>query len=197
MKTFSAAIATLLMFGTTLPCSAQGLKDAKTTLKTGNWTVLRSTDTMTDRVSCTGIYKSNSGIQLVQDRMFVGIAGGIRSVTLRFGENPPQSLRLPQDIEKKVNSVIVEGAEFRQALDTTRLRVQVLTLVRGVTTEDLDTTGIQAAVEHIRAGCPLQADGGVGAKPSSTPESACLEPLIARLRAAGVSEQQIATACRL
>ena len=196
MNTLLPALAATLICTTVFPSAAQGLKDAKPTLKTGNWTVLRSVDTMTDKVSCTGIYKANIGVQLARDRLFVKIAGGIQSVTLRFGEDPPQGLRLPQDMEKKVNSVIIEGNEFRQALETARLRVQVLTLVRGVATEDLDTTGIQAAAEHIQAGCPQEADGASGAKPAGVTDSSCPEALVARLRAAGVTVQQIATACR-
>jgi hypothetical protein len=196
MKTLLSALAATLIFTPVFPTGAQGLKDAKPTLKTGNWTVLRSVDTMTDKVSCTGIYKSNYGVQLAQDKLFVRISGGIQSVTLRFGENPPQNLRLAQDMEKKVNSVIIEGSEFRQVLETARLRVQVLTLIRGVATEDLDTTGIQAAVEHIHAGCPQQAEGAAGSKPAGSADSSCPEALVARLRAAGVTDQQIATACR-
>jgi len=133
---------------------AQSLKNARPTLKSGNWTVLRSTDTMTDKTSCTGIYKSNYGVQLSTNELFVTIRGGIQSITLRFGENPARPMRLPQKMEKEVNTVIIEGSEFAEALETNRLRLQVLTLVRGVATEDLDISGMRAAVDHIRAGCP-------------------------------------------
>jgi hypothetical protein len=192
LPVFAAGLICITVF----PSAAQGLKDAKPTLKAGNWTVLRSIDTMTDKISCTGIYKANYGIQLSRDKLFIKFAGGIQSVTLRFGEDPPQSLRLPQDMEKKLNSVIIEGNEFRQATETARLRIQVLTLIRGVATEDLDTTGIQTAAEHIQAGCPQEVEGAAGAKPTGVGDSSCPEALVARLRAAGVTVQQIATACR-
>lgn len=90
---------------------------------------------------------------------------------------------------------MIEGTEFTQALDTNRLRVQVITLVRGVAMEDLDITGIRSAVEHIRAGCPASTGSESIARPAAPAEIACPEPLLARLRAAGVTEQQISAAC--
>jgi hypothetical protein len=80
---------------------AQGLKNAQPTLKVGNWTVLRSVDTMTDKISCTGIYKSNYGVQLTPDTLFVKVVGGVESVTLRFGDEPARRMRMPSKIEKK------------------------------------------------------------------------------------------------
>lgn len=80
MKNF---ITTLIAVGALVgsqPITAQSLKDGQPTLKTGNWTVLQSTDAMTDKVSCTGIYKASYGIQLVQDALYVKIAGGIQSI---------------------------------------------------------------------------------------------------------------------
>ncbi|MFM7341234.1 MAG: hypothetical protein ACKO3Q_00890 [Betaproteobacteria bacterium] len=148
---------------------------------------------MTDKVSCTGIYKSNYGIQLSRDSLFIRVPGGLQSVTLRFGENPPLPMRMPQKLEKDVGSLILEGTELAQAVDTQRLRVQVLTLVRGVFTEDLDTTGLQAAAQHIREGCP---DAGAQPTPPQTAvESLCGEQLVSRLKASGVTERQIASAC--
>ena len=170
---------------------AQGLKAAKPTLKVGNWTVLRSIDAMTDKVSCTGIYKSNYGIQLSANKLYVNISGGIQSVTLRFGENPPENLRLPQKMEKDVRAVIIEGSEFQNALATNRLRLQVLTLVRGVTFEDIDTTGIKSAVEHIQAGCPLPTEAGSAESALGT----CPSEMVTKLRASGLTEDQILKAC--
>jgi len=175
---------------------AQSLKDAQTTLKAGNWTVLRSTDTMTDKVTCTGVYRTNRGIQLSNDGLYVNIKGGIKTVTLRFGENAARPLRLPQKMERDVGAVILEGSDFADALQSNRLRLQVLTLVSGIATEDLDITGIQAAADHIKAGCPPTAGSGSAPKPQSTPASLCTDQLRANLRAAGVTERQMAAACR-
>jgi hypothetical protein len=133
---------------------AQGLKNAVKTLTAGNWTVLRDVDPMTDKVGCTGIYKSDYGIQLSDEGMYFRIRGGIEAVTLRFDEDQPQSLRLATDMEKKIGSVILSGYDFTKATSSGRLRYRVSTLVAGPQTGDLDLRGVKEALEHIKANCP-------------------------------------------
>ena len=194
---------------------AQGFKSDKVSLVSGNWTVYRNINPMTDKVSCTGLYKNNPSIQLSQDNLYVKIQGGLESVTLRFGESPAQPLRLAQKIEKSLGAVDINGTEFSQALQNDRLRVQVLTLVRGVALEDMDLSGIKGAIDHIRNGCPTV--GTIGPTPAPMPAPPppkvavaavppaaatntptapmCPMPLLTRLRAAGVTEKQLEIAC--
>lgn len=195
----------LYMLVATMVISAQAtaasLKDAKTAFKSGNWKVLRSTDAMTDNTTCTGIYKDNYSIQLVKDSLYVTVRGGIQSVTLRFGENPPREVRLAEEMEKDIGTVIISGSDFSDLLKNNRLRVQVLTLVRGVEDVDLDTTGIQAAVENIQSGCPLQPEPPKVQTVAAPISVAALEPicsgvLIARMKAARVKDAQIKIICK-
>jgi hypothetical protein len=207
MKYAATVLSILMLIAASNGASAQSLKDSPTTLKVGSWSVLRSVDSMTDKVSCTGIYKSNYGIQLTPKALYVKVAGGIQSVTLRFNEEPPLAMRLPQKMEKDVGTVIIDGREFSQAVESSRIRLQALTLVRGLASEDLDTTGIKAAFEHIRAGCPVPEPvvaappaaasiSAPDAKPAVAEEKACSEQLQARLKAEGVTDKQIKAACR-
>lgn len=137
------------------PVQSQGLKDAKRTLTSGKWTVLRSIDPMTDKVDCTGIHDGNYRVQLSADGMYIRIAGGIQSVTLRFDDEPARALRLPTKMEKDVRAIILEGGEYEAATKASRLRYAAITLVAGTAQADLDLTGIGEALEHIKAGCPL------------------------------------------
>lgn len=175
---------------------AQSLKNGQTAFRSGNWTVIRSTDTMTDKVSCTGMYKANNGIQLGANAMYVTTRGGIQGITLRFGDSPARPMRLPQKMEKDVNAVIIDGNEFLEAVQSNRLRLEVLTLVRGVSTEDLDITGVQSAFDSIRSGCPLQSDAEAIPRSVTTGDSKCVESLISRMRAAGITDAQISSACK-
>lgn len=92
--------------------------------------------------------------------------------------------------------VMIKDSELAETLQTTRLRLQILTLVRSVATEVLDTTGIQTAVDHIRSGCPASPEADTITQRSSPPENLCSEQWVARLRAAGVIDQQTNAACR-
>ena len=199
IKKFLICSALFIAAGSTL---AQSLKDQPITLKVGNWSVLRSVDGMTDQVTCTGIYKNNYGVQLSENAMYINIAGGLQSITIRFDENPAQPMRLPSDTEKKIGSITIKDSEFSQALESNRIRIRSLTLVRGLAQEDLDITGIQTALEHIRAGCPSSNSSTAQstkrtAPASGTPhqENLCSEQLLINLRAAKVSEKQIKRAC--
>jgi hypothetical protein len=153
MRCFFASIV-MGMATAALPAAA-GLKDATTTLKVGNWSVLRDVDAMTDKISCIGIYKKDSSIQLGAADLFISIAGGIESVKLRFGDEPAQPMRLVSKSEKDIRAVDIEGADFDAVLRAKRIRYVVLTLVAGIKEGDLDLAGIQQAKAHIDAGCPL------------------------------------------
>ncbi len=196
------AINTAVIVGALLVpgANAQPLKDARQTLKAGNWAVLRSTNPMTDKVTCTGVYQDNFGVQLSAESLYITVAGGIKGITLRFGDQPADDLRLPTEMEKKVGVIIVRDTNLQRALNSSRLRAQTVTLVRGMAYEDLNLAGMKAAHEHIVAGCPV---GGTPTAAQSSsqeserrPESLCSEVLLKRLQAAGVPQPQIDAACK-
>jgi hypothetical protein len=132
----------------------QGFKDAKKTLQAGNWAVLRDKDPMTDKISCTGIYKGDYAVQLSDEALYVRVQGGIEAVTLRFNDEAPRPMRLAQEMEKKIRAVIFSGTDYMDVIQAKRLRYQVMTLVSGVKQGDLDLTGIDQAYLHIKNGCP-------------------------------------------
>ncbi|CAN7189059.1 hypothetical protein [Acidovorax sp. LjRoot117] len=165
----------------------------------GNWTVLRDTDKMTDKVTCTGIYQQDYSRQLSEDGLYISVKGGLSSITLRFDELPARPMRLAGKIEKDVRAVMLEGADFDLAVSSTRLRGQVLTLVSGVQDFELDLSGIREAVAHIKAGCPPAAPSAMSAPAPATAEPpqppACSPDLLERMKAARVTPAQIQKIC--
>lgn len=159
--------------------------------KSGNWSVRRGTDPMTDKVSCTGIYKDQLGIQLSREELYVTIRGGIEGVTLRFDDQPAERMRLARKVEKQVSAVEISGDEFRKLLGSNRLRIEVLTLVRGIQNLDLDLTGISDAVNNIRQGCPDVLRGSSG----DPLPGLCSEKVIQRLKEKGMSAKDIEYVC--
>lgn len=178
------------------PAFSAGLADAQIAYKSGNWKVLRSIDTMNDTVNCTGIYKENYGIQLTKDTLYVSVRGGLRSVTLRFGEKPARPLRLAEDMEKRVDSIIISGTDFAELLEGDRLRIQASTLVSGIATEDLDISGINSALENISNGCPIQPNVATTKKTEKGSTPSCTEILVTRMKAQGLKENQINAICK-
>lgn len=179
-----------------------GLKDAQVAFKSGNWKVLRSIDSMKDTIDCTGIYKDNHSVQLTSDTLFVGVKGGLQTITLRFGDKPARSLRLPEKMEKDIRSIIISGTDFSELIESDRLRVQASTLVSGIANEDFDLAGIKDALESIRSNCPIQASA------TPTPQNptaqvsekttlpVCTDALVSRMKAQGIKEKQILAICK-
>lgn len=178
--------------------SAQaGLKDAAKVGTFGNWTILRDVDKMTDKVVCTGVYQQDYATQLTDQGLYISVKGGLSSVTLRFDELPARPMRLAEKIEKDVRAVMLEGPDFDLAVSSTRLRGQVLTLISGVQTFELDLTGIREAVANIKAGCPVSPSGAASpsAQPAKSEPQACSPDLLDRMKAAKVTPAQIQKIC--
>ena len=151
---------------------------------------------MKDTVSCTGIYKENYDIQLTPRTLYIRVQGGLQGVMLRFGDQPARPLRLAEEMEKKIRSIIITGSEFNDLADSNRLRYQVSTLVSGIKSDDLDLSGIQEALANIRAGCPLPGGSAPAAKPAAPTGSMCSAMLVERMRGQGIRDDQIEAICR-
>lgn len=174
------------------PIANANLATAPVVFTSGSWSVVRTIDAMSDKTDCTGIYKGDRSIQLTDDTLFISVAGGLEGITVRYGEQPAERLRLATDIEKRIRAVSISGNGFQKLLGSERLRVQVSTMVRGIKTFDLDLSGLNAAVDNIRAGCPGDEMVESG---SSGSDSLCGDRVIARLQERGVPEEDISYAC--
>jgi len=197
-KLVKTLLVSTMFFTIALPASAD-LKNSAIAMKSGNWKVLRSLDSMTDKVQCTGIYKENYSIQLAQDELYISVSGGIQGVTLRFDEQAPLSMRLATKMEKDIRAVIISGTEFTQLTQSKRLRLQVPTLVSGLHNDDLDLSGLNEALQSISTNCPVvpppeKVIEKVEQK-VSLPQPTCSEILITKMKKQGLKEKQIRAIC--
>jgi hypothetical protein len=190
----ASTLVVLAVLGCSLASMAGDLSDARVTFRSGKWSVRRSKDTMTDKVSCTGIYNNDFGVQLSESDLFIRIRGGVQSVTLRFDDEPAQKLRLASEMEKKLDVADINGADFERLLSSKRLRMQALTLVRGLSESDLDLTGLRETLDNIKGGCP---DTGT-ASPQGKVQTIglCTSKVVSRLKARGLSEEAIGEICK-
>jgi hypothetical protein len=175
---------------------AASLKDAEVAFTSGNWKVLRYLDSMKDTVVCTGIYKEKYGVQLTSNTLYVSVRGGLQSVTLRFSDKPARRLRLPEEMEKKIGSIIISGSDFSELVESDRLRVEASTLVSGIANEDLDLTGIKEALESVKSGCPVQPKIMATQKAEKSAVSPCTDVMVSRMKAQGLNEGQILAICK-
>lgn len=155
MNKHSRFLSLALFLVVTSGCQAAGLTGLPTVFKNGNWTVLRGVDQMTDKVICTGIYKGDHNIQLGADSLYLRVDGGVRSVTLRFDDNPARPMRLPTELENRLAVVELKGDEFDALKSSKRLRVDALKEIRELFDLDLNLLGIREVLENIETGCPM------------------------------------------
>ena len=160
--------------------------------KSGNWFVVRTTKERSDAVACTGFYKSYRGIQLTQDSLIVKVADDMQSIAIGLGDRL-RPARPPEEIEKELRAVVFRGDTFDQLRRAKRLKIEVLT-AKGTSLHDLTLQGMRGALENIAAGCP--APDEPLRKKTQAPTETCSASLMARMRANGVTEPQVAAICR-
>jgi hypothetical protein len=191
-----AAAAVLVL--TCNAAGAQAITDGVRAFQSGDWTVYRSKGQMTDKTTCTGIYRGDPSYQISERTLYINVPGVIESVILRFGEEPAEPFRLATSMEKRIRAVSIAGGELDRLLATPRLRLQVGTLVSGIKTYDINLKGLPEALENIRAGCPGEAgasSSGQAAREAS-PTNSCDSALLGRMLANGVTQRQINAICR-
>jgi len=107
--------------------------------KVGKWSVRVTVDSMTDSKSCTGLYNDKFDVQLNDGHLYVSLRGrgGVSGIVLRFDEEPAKPLRLPTEMEKRIDIVDIEGEDFQKILESKRLRVRVLTVLNSLVDEDI------------------------------------------------------------
>ncbi len=167
-----------------------------TVFRAGKWTVSRFIDEMSDKVICTGHYTSNSKVSMKDDGLYIYFAGGAESVRLRYDDEPQRALRDTRHLEKALSSAIIDLMEFTDLRRHDRLRVVIggRRDVSPIIEIDVsETSGIWAALENIRAGCPVTEQP---VSPSALPQpDACSDGMVTRMRAAKISSAQIAKVC--
>lgn len=151
----------------------------------GNWQVVRTTRARSDTVRCNGFYKSERTVQLTADSLIIK-ATDVQQVVVRFDDELSLPARPPTEPEKSIGAVVLTGPDFDKLLTHKKLAVEI-SAPQGRTGVLLRLQGMPEALANIKAGCPAGSDAG--------PQT-CSDPLRARMKAAGVTEDQVLRICR-
>ena len=173
--------------------------DGVQTFQSGDWSVYRGQNALTDSTTCTGIYKT-SKVQLSSDALYIQFSEGLRVIKLRYGDQSVEDARPPTTREEELRAIVLEGGNFTYLLTVPRLRGQVLTRLRHLEDFEIDLAGFNQAVAHIKNGCPdgapasVSAPTSTGAK-SDSPATKCEPAVIDRMISAGLTRSQIQAVC--
>ena len=151
-KQFANAIVVAVLTLAAFAASSQA--GAQTSWRVGEWTIVKQTSQMTDKVSCIAEPDSSPRIAVFADKAYLEVLPGTTSVQLRFGTNPAREGRLLTALERRSLSVEIAGNDFAELVKTQRLRVQIVRRYvpgdDGVQGLDFDGAGIGAAVEAVK-----------------------------------------------
>jgi hypothetical protein len=117
----------------------------------GKWSIHLSVDSMTDAKTCTGLYEGKYAVQLNEGKLYVNLRGrgGVSSIVLRFDNEPARPLRLATEMEQKLQIATIEGEDFKKLLESTRLRVRVLTVLDTIVDVDILLGNLKGALAII------------------------------------------------
>lgn len=164
------------------------IQRAETMLRVGQWRVLRVITTEQNIAStCFAVYEKDAGIQMWAIGLFMKFHEPVDQVDLAFGSGPFLGLRPASLMEKKFNLVRLADEEFKGFLDSTEVRVRVLTESKQKLSAVLEASGAREAHTYILAGCP--------GNQSSLAPTGCDSGVERTLRSNEIAEDEIAELC--
>jgi hypothetical protein len=190
----------LALAGIAAPGVAQpGTQTNTTVFRAGNWYVVRSTHNTTGAVGCTGFYMGHPGVQLSKESLIVRVPGEIKSIGMRFGDEPARAARTPQAAEKQIGAVVLAGADFDQLRKGKTLALDVTT-AQGRGNHTFQLAGLDGALKNINDGCPLtqaakRAERAAQKTREKVQAERCSPKGIARMQEMGIHELRIRSAC--
>lgn len=116
------------------------------------WTVYKKIDVMTDQTECLAIYDGKKDIQLTADTLAFGQLGYAQAYKYRLDDEPLSSLKLNDDVPKRMGVVLFEGPMFEQIKSSKRFRLQVT--ATSLQTFDMNTSSISSVLTEFKTqGC--------------------------------------------
>jgi hypothetical protein len=116
------------------------------------WVVRRTVDQMTDKPECMGFLNSDLRFELSKGEFNVDMRGrgGIRAITIRYGEESVLPQRPPTETEQGISIVNFRGRAFDHLMRVDRVRIRVLTMLGpSLVEEDLDLRGIETVHQFL------------------------------------------------
>lgn len=147
-KLISAVVALSI---TASAAGAANLAEAPIVFKSDDWSVRRTLDQMTDRPSCTALFRERYDIQVKPDAFYISTKGrgGISSYRLRYDDDVALPLKVASPLEKSLSAIWIQSADIPRVIAAKRLRVSALTLIGGSIDEDIPLNGLREAHEFL------------------------------------------------
>jgi hypothetical protein len=138
------------------PPSPKTLKEEGEVFRSASWHVVQKLDAMTDKKSCTALYKNAWTVQGTAENLYVSLRGrgGVKAYTLRIDDAPADAFQMASPTEKELSAVVLKPS-FDRIYGGNRVRLQIGTILGGILVEDIDLKGFRESVDYIRSNCEV------------------------------------------
>lgn len=119
------------------------------------WELKTSKDNFSDKTTCVVSPIGRPWVQLNVNNLYISYAGkgGVAGYTLRFDDQPPRQMQLPTPIDQQIGAVHLSPADFAEAMNSDRVRVQTFTVLRELKDEDLKMAGAKRLYQKMGPEC--------------------------------------------
>lgn len=120
----------------------------------GKWVIFGEPDPMTDKMSCIAFYGGKRFVQATSDSFAVGYGGrgGLKGYELRFDNDAALGMTSPVGNEERIGAFILNDTDsrFARLLIAKRLRVQTLTVLNSIASDDIDLTDLPRVMAKLK-----------------------------------------------
>ena len=152
-RTCAAAVVAAAMATTV---TAGPIDTMKVIAKEGIWELRQGKDAFSDKSSCVMTVATKPYIQIDSGAFSVSYRGrgGVQGYQVRLDEEPEGKMQLPNAIEKQGGFLIWQGDAFETVMKAKRVRIQVVTVLPSMVTDDIDMKGAPRLYARLLQLCP-------------------------------------------
>lgn len=124
--------------------AASSINAAPTVAKVADWTIIKTTDAMSDVTSCVALYDRDNNVRLRAEMLSIWMKGrgGVEAYQFRYDKEPPSIFanRMPTD-----STDYWWTADMDRVLASSKLLVRIKPIIGGIVDQEINLRGAKAA----------------------------------------------------
>jgi hypothetical protein len=120
------------------------------------WQLHRRNDPMTDKPQCFLAPVGKGYAQFTTDAFYISYKGrgGVQGYNYRLDDRPVAKFQIATEMERKLDVIEFSDDAFKSVLGASRLRLEVLTVLREVSYDDFALVGMRGLFAKMSRECP-------------------------------------------
>lgn len=127
-----------------LACAIGSLHAAPHIAKVADWTIIKTTDPMSDVTSCVALYDQNNNVRMRAQMLSIWMKGrgGVEAYQVRYDKEPPSIFadRMPSD-----SADYWWTGDMNRVLESSKLLVRIKPIIGSIVDQEINLRGAKAA----------------------------------------------------